>query len=1389
MAENVFIDDPIVVNVLDIESFNTPAFSRIIRRHVVWPNTTKKNILDLWKKKNREGLKKHYGRDMLNILDTKSGGDEVTFGDDLISLLEEPVSTPPGILKTKEIHDEHYDNTDVVVSDIFMLLDDKISDFKRKIFAATGIPPFRQHLWYEFDGDTYPLGYRLVHLSDVDIDIRTINEHSSYFDGIPVDPRLHAEKDNIRIIATDDFQLLESIYYKHGTTIFYVVDLNDFVNPVRDNIKKIIQSDRYATELIYHSFIVKYWPHLSLSVFGEYISDEKNLYRKYPLLSPRIADVIKRYTTETTLIQKDKHIGKKNEPMNISITRGILKVTNEYVIYGMTVHIRNLFDKIELGGALASIACRLNIEGHPILLKKVFGNNKIHDVRQLNTNAASLGINTDDGDKIILTIYEGGGYQIDVTSRTDRMLLFDDIYKVVDDYISPIISTINGYGKSVVSHNLPMSTANNSTFSYMDLTIVYPIPTSKTTFKNLKDMTDQYIASGIMTKPSFELKKMSGGDMWFQFNKGMHIYNTNRYKYLLPDTYNEFLYLSDSCANSLYVRHVLSTKTVNITHRSFDINVAVKGLRSKGEYSTVYTHISRLFMSMDTSNRKKQADVSMVDKVKSLRNNDPVLFDLKHHHGSDRLYSKICQGDKRPTMYVSPGKNRVKYWNFTTRGPVYYGCNSSEYPYINFITDVHPDKYCIPCCYKNPPLTDKKNIKSKKYMSCIENHEYTTTGKASSRYIMTYGKHISVGRISTLPESTIEPLIYDSYSVDGKNSTDDECIHVRNLYVYGVPQYMKNVSNIGFLFAAGHAMGKNIIQFIHDTIDRLRKHKKYWNMLLGGKIHAHFETLNDLVDDIRNVFIDDGMSDFTEWNLLFIDIVSLYWGVSVIHYIDIEGISLRIPAHIKHAEDYISQPECIVIIEKDNMFYPIYNINKSEFDKTGRMRKKVFNRKDRIVSVVYDVISSYLKKKRKTISIDLRLITDFVNQYDYSIVSKYINSSNNCYGVNIKRTSDKKNIVFNGKSHDVHKNKYSFYIPITESIHGYDDDIQVSFDPPNSNDVPHYSELLLFMVNINKFINKISKKNTSINELMTYSPLGIENWIILSDIKKKNKSGNANGCVIGFASNNLTYMIKPIKIDMADKIKKTKMIRQLYNPLDVNNIMSKVSQPERDKRMSNINKSTYNHYLYQIMLIELVNIMHNERNVTIRKKLEKIISDFKMSGDHMKKLYELLEEYPIDYAIIRDKMYNIALSRGNSKTITAPGKENRYTKSELLDIINNSMFTFDRVMFNKFQSYSHDELVRRLHAIFKKITVDKKPTFTDGDFPNILSSCETKHPYCQGKKLMIRKKDMNTLIDIMASDIKNPLKSKYIFSPIFIKSVIDVFKFTIRKNENITISI
>ena len=101
---------------------------------------------------------------------------------------------------------------------------------------------------------------------------------------------------------------------------------------------------------------------------------------------------------------------------------------------------------------------------------------------------------------------------------------------------------------------------------------------------------------------------------------------------------------------------------------------------------------------------------------------------------------------------------------------------------------------------------------------------------------------------------------------------------------------------------------------------------------------------------------------------------------------------------------------------------------------------------------------------------------------------------------------------------------------------------------------------------------------------------------------------------------------------------------------------------------------------------------------------------------------------------------------------------------------------------------NYNNVLSELISIFDNITVNEEPRFAT-EFPNIMTPCSSNSSYCNNGKLMVKKKKLHKILKLMANDVLNPFKSKYIFNPIFTTNIINSFKMTMRKDENITITL
>ena len=1414
---NIFIDNPITVNVLGINSFKD-GFKKDITRQIVWINTKDEKTYKIWESRDHEKLKKMYK----NNKGLKKGGnedamdedamdedvmdeddiDDIEFDDDEIeNMLKEEVKDDD-IDQINEIYQTDETNIQgsyTIVSDIFIFPEDKISDFKKKIFIQTGIPLYRQHVFYEYKGKAFPLSYNISHEFTESIDIRQIYKNSGFYEGLPVDTTWYARKEYLQVHALDDFHLMEHIYYKHNITTFYVVDLNIFINPIRGNLEILLKQNLYAIELIYYSFIVKYWPQLTLSVFGDYIKNEHIIQERFPDLSPSITLVKNIYKLETNLIGGNYVPVLDNKkwdiPIYFSITHSVVSIPDQFVLPGSIIYLRNLFDMFNLNDVTNYIICNDEIEGRFVTLIKTYG--IMENLPTYKTpNSILININIVNHGNMRLIINKKGGYKVVTKFREDQYFNFDMIYTQIDTHVKPVIEKINNFGKSITNNKLVQLKNDNSVFTDINLSVFWKFNIGQRKFENVKNILQKYVDSNIL------IKAVSTSDsLDYYFVKGMFKYELNKYKIMNP-VQNQYQYLSDSTTKSKHDTLITKRKKLNVTHRFSDIKVEVLGIKEQ-EYVTLYMYLLRFFESIPRD--KGEHGEKNLKKLKNLKERDPTLYELKKIYNSNLNYSKLCQHQKQPVMHGEPGKNRTKFWNFTSNEPAYYECPGKKYPYINFITKAHPKGYCIPCCYKVPLSNNLNDKKNKVFSSCMDNKTYQDEDKAmsKSRHVLSYGKVIDVGRLSKLPENTLEPLFYDTFSKNNQ-SIDDECIKDKRYYLFGVPQHINNVSYVGFLFSVSHALGKDIIDFVSLSINKIKKHTGSWSSLLHGSIINYFPTLELFEQEMVDVFIGDKISVFQHWNTIFIEITQRYWAVSVVHFYDkivsdsVSDITLKIPEYIQSVDEFKSNNNHLIVIEKDRTFYPVYSIYKDVFFKSGSVDSKLYNPDSQIVNVINNIISFHFNQLQEYPSINLYLLKKFTLNSKYNIDSLLINNANNCYGVLLKYIPDKKVVPFylctskTDKALCLNNEVYSdlaetfktqnkknksipFYVPLVES-YNKPGKTPVKFDPINVKHIPEWKQLNTFINELNTYITEYSKykmKDTFYKDRLIYPLIIPKHWVLY------------NSDVIGFKSLDMQFRHQPMSKKKALSIINTKFIQMLYDPIDINKVIFNNTKPTQDNRYKLINKSLYNHYLYPIIILEFINVLNKQRNNSIRTQIKHIINKITVVDLQVPELQKLLMNYPTDLILIRRILNSISFNKNTSTNNFMSKKP--FAKSNALELIDKSVFQFDRKMLDGFKSMKYTQLLKELKIIFENLTINKDPNIND-DFPNMIMSCESDNPYCKNKKLMIEKNKLHDILEIMAADILNPFKSKYIFSPIFIKNTVDKFNFIVRDNEYITIT-
>jgi hypothetical protein len=399
-------------------------------------------------------------------------------------------------------------------------------------------------------------------------------------------------------------------------------------------------------------------------------------------------------------------------------------------------------------------------------------------------------------------------------------------------------------------------------------------------------------------------------------------------------------------------------------------------------------------------------------------------------------------------------------------------------------------------------------------------------------------------------------------------------------------------------------------------------------------------------------------------------------------------------------------------------------------------------------------------KKENNINkkIDLIFIKEFCEK-TYALKLKYINKQNLCYAVLLEKITP--------------EGKKSIYLPINYSTY-ITDAIEITFDAFNRKDhVLNQSIFLEAIKDINTHISKkycIDKKA----ELYKYGKIIFDHAI--------KYAGEVIGASSHKDSEEMQYYFDsfPAELMSSQPINelglKIKTIAYDYN--EINKLIVERKPPIDDKRSQLIGQALYNNYLYQLFVIEFISHLDNERNLEIRKKLTNLIesTSFKKNIKEFVNEYTvILENFPRDIKKFDNQITEFYHFYFNKKT--------------LLNIINTTVYDFDRITINKLQKYDRNSLIVALKTISKKIVIEKDFDSTGVTFPNIYIPCSDMNSnpgYCQDDLLIVNK-PLDDFLDLLATDLLDPLKSSYILNNIWVDTTINMFDFIKCSTEIITI--
>lgn len=1244
------------------------------------------------------------------------------------------------------------------LSDVHIFPYDNILELKYKIYVTFNIPIYRQHLFFIHKSTVYPLNYLInIQHENIPINIFDLNNDSkTKVDNIPVDLEFYDKKNLINVMANDKFEILLNLYNKFNVTSFYLVDLEDIINPLK--LYEIVKTDKYQMELIYYGFILKYFPMMTYAVFTEYLKNDNNFDIIYPELLPNKKHLIKKLELESYITYKSHEYLEKKDKLDIysSVINTIIKLINYKQNNLYVVNIRNLFDLLELSESI--INCNLYFEHNNriISVKKTYiTEQEIEEIQPLNTVSIKIKMNKEINETMKLVIYMNGNYYIKTEFREESHMDFLSIKKLAVKFVNPLIEMFNNTNSIINNGNKILSIEDNITF--IDSNIKFYISEDFTSKKMeiFKEILQQFNSCNIMTQ-----NETNANELEFFFNKGMYKYSIESIEKNLQIT-NYYSFLSEQAVlqkwNTIYTK----TKIFNIEVVGNKIKINIKGVSNDIEMNIYILYIHGLINIYKESTIKLKSNEHTNEKsyeknLKNLKIQDPLLYDFKKIYNSDKIYSKICQKPYQPVIISNDEYNKlkpeakektVKYWNYTTQKEVWYNCPNAKYPYLKFIIKQHPKDFCIPCCKKLDISVENINLEKQKiHNTCLSKHIYSTEKTnvtKNSSYISGYGKDIEIGRLSRLPEHTLEPLFFDIYSESG--DIDQECTTKDGYYLFGIDQTYGLYTNFGLLNTIAHSLNFSPGEFILEICKKIKTNQNYFKMLLHGNIYNYFDSIKDLIKLFSNLSINQVASELDNIPMddILTDIAYYYFNLNIIKFVDTEKekIKLLLP---KYLNDYNSMfPttfKYLITLTYKNKIYPVYIFNTQLYKQSGIINTKIYSYNSGLISIIKSIvkktISQNINEYNKKYTLDI--IKEFCSSLKYNIDLYYMNKEGYCYAVNIS-----------------YKNKV-IYFPIEKSFCSDNNIHYLPYDGKNTVDYDIYDSFIKVLNNWNIKKSKDAKLPTDIT---LYNIITCEKWLNINKTLR----------VIGFECNNKQYFINEITKINASKINDVPFQVLLFNPHTINMAISRYDNNAKiSKNFHDLPMAKYRYNIDNIVLLHFINIFKSSRNEKIRDKMIKEIiknKDIKNTNS----LNNLMEN--LESENDRHKLSSIIYEYTN----------NHKNKKIMISDIDITIFDFDNLELKKMRLLPPDKLAQHLRKIASTfVKIEKKVKLSD--FPNIIETCG-KSEYCYKNKLIVTEKILKNVIDVIVSSAENETTWDQMFNILTIQQTLNIFKFIKRKNE------
>ncbi len=1198
-------------------------------------------------------------------------------------------------------------------------------DIKRFIYSNKNIPVESQYLECKRNGTWECMDYKFKYngLEENDTSyldfytrINDMFDSVEYIYNIPMDLYLYSNRDSYSIKSNSYMSIkkfIQNAIIEKNTVELRLFNLAKIIENEAE-LLNILSKDPEQSNIFYGGFLEKFYPMIPNVLMTEFIKN-KNIWKTFKLLELENITLADKVEGMETLFRT------KNLKSVISNKASeYIKHLNFVCKSKKTYNIKQLFNSVNLNKDIQKVDCYLS--NKDIYLERVFKNSNPSSIKkvQINVDENSTLVK---GKNSYIVVYIKQKIKDIKTNEYHTMTIFSNgiiLGKCVNEDSTwakkDIIKYYNSYLIPLIIENIPdldldiNFIKNNNAERSISSTVLYNYSATVETMQRISSFFKEY--------EKLEHYKVSSSE---SVKDSIALFVSYRKKnYFKSKNYNNdfLIMLNEQYINAENALKVFTANsTILITPRINDIKVDFNNLTS--DYYESYNDLFNRILSYAISkvNIRNIIDINKVKRIKFLRENDPVLFNI------DNSYSRLCQSDQQPLVLSKdqvkkgPKIDYVKFWNFTRGEPEYYGCDSKKYKWLKFLTGSHPKNFCLPCCKKKQVELENNtaSVYKHKHDSCVSkenNFSYNPSDVKiqvpTNRYISNYSCKLSIDE-----NRFMKPSASMFKFLDRKDKST-------NMFIFGVgSDLLPNCSTLKILSLLNHKISNNYIKMLKEIIDFLNKNIYLFDAVLDGSLRLLFSDVKHLTTFLIEMSTDNildydyNLYSIINWNYLFLEIYSIMSGSNIKFVIlkEIDNNTINdsyITPHVIGG-DYIYEDDGVVFLVERNIngnpfIYPIVQVDINYFYSNNLISDMTFKKED------YGFINmvEYLSYKKtiqssnsSNFQIDFNLIASRVD-----IKKVYINSKMEFEYVKVNIGFD---IIFEiepiKKWHVKNIDKYSNY--------GTLDDV--------------YSE-----------IDKSDKElNEIINNNIFRQVFNNGNNISIDDITASVFEND----IIGIWFKNI--YIHTGKIKYNKNVKSEVLLENPYVKYTGKNVS------EYDEKNAIYMTNSYN-----LLLLHVNNVIVSLKNKEIRSKLISIFS--KLINGNKESLFNdienILQEYPHSKYLLLTKLIN---NKINSKLIKG-----------FLEYFDNTHFDFDKDSINYIlKSKDKKKGIEYLKEILSDF-VSVKQLNNDMEIDIDLAKCKEgiSSLYCDSGKLILNNELYEEYLEILYEDLTNDLKKKYILN-------------------------